>query len=116
MPDQRRQNPWSRPRYVRRMARPRGAKQRAAEVVRRFAAEYPGTARELCALNFENPYQLLVATILSAQATDETVNKVTPALFERCPTPADLAHANPEEVEQLIHPTGFFRSKAKSLI
>ena len=98
------------------MARPRGAKQRAAEVVRRLAEEYPGTAKELCALNFENPYQLLVATILSAQATDETVNKVTPALFERYPTPADLANTNPEELEQLIHPTGFFRNKAKSLI
>jgi endonuclease III len=97
------------------MARPRGAKQRAADVVRRLAAEYPGTAKELCALRHENPYQLLVATILSAQSTDETVNKVTPALFERYPTPADLANANPEEVEKLIHPTGFFRSKAKSL-
>jgi endonuclease-3 len=98
------------------MARPRGAKQRAAEVVRRLAEEYPGTAKELCALDFENPYQLLVATILSAQATDETVNKVTPAVFERYPTPADLANANPEELEKLIYPTGFFRSKAKSLI
>ena len=98
------------------MARPRGAKQRAAEVVRRLAEEYPGTAKELCALDFENPYQLLVATILSAQATDETVNKVTPALFERYPTPADLANADPEDLEKLIYPTGFFRSKAKSLI
>ena len=84
--------------------------------MRRLAEEYPGTAKELCALDFENPYQLLVATILSAQATDETVNKVTPAVFERYPTPADLANANPEELEKLIYPTGFFRSKAKSLI
>jgi endonuclease-3 len=98
------------------MARPRGARQRAAEVVNRLAVEYPGTAKELCALQHENPYQLLVATILSAQSTDETVNKVTPGLFARYPTPADLAHANPDEVEQLIHPTGFFRSKTKSLI
>jgi endonuclease-3 len=98
------------------MARPRGARQRAAKVVERLAEEYPGTAKELCALEHENPYQLLVATILSAQSTDETVNKVTPALFERYPTPADLAYANPDEVEQLIHPTGFFRSKTKSLI
>ena len=98
------------------MARPRGAKQRAVEVVRRLAGEYPGTAKELCALKFENPYQLLVATILSAQSTDETVNKVTPAVFERYPTPEDLANANPEELEKLIYPTGFFRSKAKSLI
>jgi endonuclease-3 len=57
-----------------------------------------------------------VATILSAQSTDETVNKVTPAVFERYPTPEDLANANPEELEKLIYPTGFFRSKAKSLI
>jgi len=98
------------------MARPRGAKQRAAEVVKRLAAEYPGTAKELCALKFENPYQLLVATILSAQSTDETVNKITPAVFERYPTPADLAHADPDEVEELIHASGFFRSKTKSLI
>jgi endonuclease-3 len=98
------------------MARPRGAKQRAAEVVRRLAEEYRGTAKELCALKHENPYQLLVATILSAQSTDETVNRVTPAVFARYPTPADLANANPEELEKLIYPTGFFRSKAKSLI
>jgi endonuclease-3 len=98
------------------MARPRRAKQRAAEVVDRLADEYPGTATKLTALAHHNPYQLLIATILSAQSTDETVNKVTPAVFERYPTPTDLAHANPDELEQLIHPTGFFRSKAKSLI
>ena len=104
------------PRYVRRMARPRGAKQRATEVVERLAGEYPGTAKELCALQHENPYQLLIATILSAQSTDETVNKVTPGVFARYPSPTDLAHADPDEVEKLIHPTGFFRSKTKSLI
>jgi endonuclease-3 len=104
------------PRYVRLMARPRGAKQRAAEVVQRLAVEYPGSAKELCALLFDNAYQLLVATILSAQSTDETVNKITPAVFEHYPTPADLAHANPEELEELIHASGFFRSKSKSLI
>jgi endonuclease-3 len=98
------------------MARPRGAKQRSAEVVRRLAGEYPGTAEKLCALRHDNPYQLLVATILSAQSTDETVNKITPRFFERYPTPVDLAHADPEEVEELIHASGFFRSKTKSLI
>jgi endonuclease-3 len=98
------------------MARPRGAKQRAAEVVRRLAEEYPGTATDLCALEHADPYQLLVATILSAQSTDEMVNKVTPAVFERYPTPSDLAHAKPDDLEELIHSTGFFRSKAKSLI
>lgn len=98
------------------MARPRGAKQRAEEVVRRLAKAYPGAARELCALNHDGPFQLLIATILSAQCTDEMVNKVTPAVFARYPTPADLAHADPAEVEELIRPTGFFRSKTRSLI
>ena len=87
-----------------------------AQVVGRMADEYPGTAKELCALQHDNAYQLLVATILSAQSTDETVNRVTPPLFARYPTPADLAHANPDEVEELIHASGFFRSKTKSLI
>jgi len=98
------------------MARPRGAKKRAEEVVRRLAEEYPGDARDLCALVHDNPYQLLVATILSAQSTDETVNKVTPAVFARYPTPADLAHADPAEVEALVHSLGFFRAKTRSLI
>jgi endonuclease-3 len=98
------------------MARPRGAKQRAAVVIERLAKEYPGTAEELCALRHENPFELLVATILSAQCTDEMVNKVTPSVFARYPTPADLAAANPDELEELIHPTGFFRQKTKSLV
>jgi len=98
------------------MARPRGAKKRAAEVVRRLADEYPGNARDLCALVHDGPFQLLVATILSAQSTDEMVNKVTPAVFARYPTPADLAHADPADVEELVHRTGFFRSKTRSLI
>jgi endonuclease-3 len=84
--------------------------------MQRLAEEYPGTATELCALRHSSPYELLVATILSAQTTDERVNSVTPALFARYPSPADLAEANPEDVEKLIFPTGFFRSKAKSLI
>ncbi len=95
------------------MALPRGARQRAAVVLERLQDEYPDPR---CALVHDSPYQLLVATILSAQSTDETVNKVTPALFERYPTPADLAGADPEELETLIHASGFFRSKAKSLI
>ena len=87
--------------------------ERAAVVLERLQDEYPDPR---CALVHDSPYQLLVATILSAQSTDETVNKVTPALFERYPTPADLAGADPEELETLIHASGFFRSKAKSLI
>lgn len=69
-----------------------------------------------CALNHANAFQLLVATILSAQCTDERVNMVTPALLARYPTPGDLAVADQEEVEDLVRSTGFFRSKAKNLI
>jgi endonuclease-3 len=82
----------------------------------RLADLYPGTAKELCALDHENPFQLLAATILSAQSTDERVNMVTPALFKRYPDPGALAAANPEDVEELVRSTGFFRSKTKSLI
>jgi endonuclease III len=89
---------------------------RADEVVRILASEYPGTADELCALHHDGPFQLLVATILSAQCTDERVNMTTPAVFARYPSPADLAAADPEELEELIRATGFFRSKAKNLI
>jgi endonuclease-3 len=85
-------------------------------VVERLASEYPGSARDLCALAHATPFQLLAATILSAQCTDDMVNKVTPALFARYPTPADLAEADPVEVEEIIHATGFFRQKTKSLI
>ncbi len=98
------------------MARPRTPKGRARETVARLADEYPGDERDLCALTHDNPFQLLVATILSAQTTDENVNKATPALFLRYPTAADLAAADPGELEVLIHSTGFFRSKARSLI
>jgi endonuclease-3 len=98
------------------MARPRGAKQRAATVVERLAAEYPGTAVELCALRHETPFQLLAATILSAQCTDEMVNAVTPVLFSQYPDPPALAAADPATVEEIVHATGFFRQKTKSLI
>jgi endonuclease-3 len=95
------------------MARPRGAKARAEETIERLAREYPGAE---CALVHENAFQLLVATILSAQTTDENVNKVTPELFAKYPTARDLAHADPADVERLVHSTGFFRSKTKNLI
>ena len=95
------------------MARPRGAKARAEITRERLELEYPGAE---CALVHDDAFQLLVATILSAQTTDENVNKVTPAVFARYPTAADLAAANPLELEELIHSTGFFRSKAKNLI
>jgi len=79
----------------------------------RLAEEYPEAH---CELDHENPYQLLVATILSAQCTDARVNMVTPAVFARYPEPEDLAVANPLELEELIHSTGFYRNKAKSLL
>lgn len=82
----------------------------------RLADEYPGTAKDLCELDHGTPYQLLAATILSAQSTDKMVNSVTPALFARYPDPAALAAADPADVEALVHPTGFFRQKTKSLI
>jgi endonuclease-3 len=69
-----------------------------------------------CGLNFENAYQLLIATILSAQCTDERVNMVTPALFEKYPTPQAMAEANPAEMEKMIYSTGFYRNKAKNII
>jgi endonuclease-3 len=82
----------------------------------RLAEEYPGDAADLCALRFDDAFQLLVATILSAQTTDERVNSVTPGLFARYPTSSALAAADPAEVERLIYPTGFFRQKTKSLL
>jgi endonuclease-3 len=78
-----------------------------------LALEYPDA---VCELDHSTAYELLAATILSAQCTDARVNMVTPALFERYPTPADLAAANPEELEEIIRSTGFFRSKARSLM
>ncbi len=75
--------------------------------------EYPEV---FCALDHRNPYELLTATILSAQTTDVRVNLVTPALFARYPAPSDLAAADPEDVEEIIRSTGFFRAKTRSII
>ena len=69
-----------------------------------------------CELHYENAWQLLMATIMSAQCTDAVVNIVTETLFQKYPTPETLAYANPAEIEQLIRPTGFFRNKTKSII
>ena len=91
----------------------RPARERAPEIFRRLAAVYPNAK---CALDFETPFQLLVATILSAQCTDKRVNMVTPKLFATYPTPAALAAAKQEEVEELVKTTGFFRNKTKSLL
>jgi endonuclease-3 len=95
------------------VARPRGAKARAAAAVELLRELYPDAK---CALNHSNAFELLAATILSAQSTDERVNMVTPTLFVKYPTPADLASADPAEVESIIQSTGFFRSKTKNLI
>jgi endonuclease-3 len=67
-------------------------------------------------LDFESPFQLLIATILAAQSTDVTINRVTPALFDAYPTPAALAAAEPEDVERIVRPTGYFRQKAKAIM
>src|ERR1700675_3705644 len=84
--------------------------------MRRLAEEYPGTVKDLCELDHDGPFQLLVATILSAQSTDKMVNSIPPGLFARWPSPEALAGADPAEVEVAIHSTGFFRAKTRSLI
>lgn len=90
------------------------------ELVRRARLIYSKLRREYpdahCELDFRTPYELIVATILSAQCTDARVNLVTPAFFRRFPTPQSLAQADPAEVEELIRSTGFFRNKTRSLI
>lgn len=86
---------------------------RASQILDRLEKAHPEAT---CALHYRNPFELVAATILSAQCTDERVNMVTPALFKRYPTPAALARAVPAELEEIIRSTGFFRAKAKSLM
>jgi endonuclease-3 len=86
---------------------------RAGRIVRTLARLYPDAH---CALHYSNPLQLLIATILSAQCTDERVNRITPALFARYPDAHSFATADRAELEKLIKPTGFFRNKAKNII
>jgi len=93
--------------------RTRDAAARAPQILARLRAAYPGAR---CALEHRNAFELLCATILSAQCTDARVNLVTPVLFAAYPTPAALASARPEEVEAIIRSTGFFRNKTRSLI
>ena len=93
--------------------RPGDARKRIGPILRALARAYPSAKT---ALHYRKPFELLVATILSAQSTDETVNRVTPALFERYPDAAALSTASPKDVEELIHPTGFFRQKTKAII
>ena len=95
------------------MAKPRTPAGRARETNRRLTLEYPDAR---CELDHRNPFELLAATILSAQCTDAWVNMVTPALFARYPLPEDLARAEPAELEEIIRSTGFYKNKARSLI
>ena len=96
------------------MSKPRGlVRDRAVAIERALAAVYPDAT---CELTFSSPYELLVATILSAQCTDARVNMVTPALFARYPSAAALARAEQGELEAMIRSTGFYRNKAKSLL
>lgn len=92
--------------------KPSSKKQRALEILNRLQRLYPDAT---CSLNYSTPVQLLVATILSAQCTDERVNKVTPALFTRFPDAASLANADLAELEELVRSTGFYRNKAKNI-
>ncbi len=94
-------------------ARGRPVAERAPEILARLRNAYPDAR---CALDHRDAFELLCATILSAQCTDARVNLVTPILFQRFPTPAALAAARREDVEDIIRSTGFFRNKAKSLI
>jgi endonuclease-3 len=89
------------------------APERIREILKRLDQTYPGVT---CALHHKNAWELLVATILSAQCTDERVNKTTPELFAKYPTPADFARLQPEQLEPDIRSTGFFRNKSKSVV
>jgi endonuclease-3 len=90
-----------------------GLKRRARRINRALAEKYPYAHAEL---DFRNPFELLVATVLSAQTTDVTVNQITPLLFARFPDPKSMAEADPAAVEEIIRPTGFFRAKTRNLI
>lgn len=95
------------------MGTPRTPKGRAKVIAARLADEYP---EAICELDHRSPFELLAATVLSAQTTDARVNMVTPALFARYPDAASLAAANPAELEDIVRSTGFYQSKAKNLI
>src|SRR5690349_9400029 len=89
------------------------APERVSEILKRLDQRYPGVT---CALHHKSPWELLVATILSAQCTDVRVNMVTPVLFKKYPSPSDFADLKPEQLEPDIRSTGFFRNKSKSLV
>jgi endonuclease-3 len=89
------------------------ARQRAPQLLERLGELYPHAT---CSLDWRNPYELLIATMLSAQCTDERVNQITPALFERFPDAAAAAAVEPAEVEPYVKSAGFFRNKAKNIV
>ncbi len=104
------------PRAVKTAKRPKTAaetRKRVQAILHKLDQMYPNAK---CALDHRSPWELLVATILSAQCTDKRVNMVTPELFARYPSIQDLAHANPQEVAHIIRSTGFFNNKAKNLV
>ncbi len=90
-----------------------GERRRMGEIIRILKREYPEAH---CYLDHASPFQLLVATILSAQCTDDRVNKTTPALFSKFPDPGAMAKAKVKELEKLVMPTGFFKTKAKAIL
>lgn len=87
-------------------------KKDAVKLVEDLRKAYPDAT---CSLDFETPFQLVVAVMLSAQCTDERVNKTTPELFKRCKTIEDFANIDIEELEKIIHPCGFYKNKAKNI-
>lgn len=95
------------------MAAEKNIKKRALDIVTALEKQYP---EALCSLQYEKDYELLITVRLSAQCTDERVNKIAPALFERFPTLQSFAEAEPEEVEPYIHSCGFFRGKARDIV
>ena len=91
---------------------PEETKKRARLILRRLGKAYPVSQT---ALDFSNPFELLIATVLSAQSTDKKINEISPPLFARWPTPADFLGSKPGEIEEMIHQSGFFNQKAKSI-
>lgn len=87
-------------------------KKTAIEIIKKLKVYYPEAT---CSLDFATPFQMVVAVMLSAQCTDDRVNKTTPSLFEKYPTPQDICNLDISELEQIIHPCGFYRNKAKSI-
>ena len=88
-------------------------KKQAIEIIKKLKDYYPDAT---CSLDFTNPFEMMIAVMLSAQCTDERVNKTTPELFEKYGTPEKLANAKLEEIEKIIHPCGFYKNKSKNII